>query len=122
VLLPIAGFAIQATLLATRVALLQAATARAAEDGAQAVDVAGFRATGVLRLDPTRAEQVAAAAFAEEDRQARLDAIEVGATTVTVRAHDEVALGFGGILSAGSVRLSAAASARLAAGYSGPGG
>jgi hypothetical protein len=122
VLLPVAGFAIQATLLATRAALLQAAAARAAEDGAQALDVAGFRATGALRLDPAIAKQVATTSFAEEDRQAQLDGVEVGTSTVTVLAHDEVAMGFGGFLSAGSVRLAATASARLAAGYAGSGG
>ena len=122
VLLPIAGYAVQATLLASRAALLQAAAARAAEDGAQAIDVAAFRATGALRVDPASARLAAATSFAEQDRPAQLDRVEIGSTTVTVMAHDQVPLGFGGFLSAGSVRLAATATARLAAGFSSPGG
>ena len=45
ILLPIAGYAAEAALLATRAANLQAATARATEEGAQAIDVAAFRYT-----------------------------------------------------------------------------
>ncbi len=120
VLLPMAGYAVQATLLATRASLLQAAATRAAEDGAQAVDVATLRSSGDLLLDPTRVRQVAGASLAEQDRLARLDAVEVWKTTVTVRTHDDVPLGFGGILSAGAVRLVAAATARLTAGYRSP--
>jgi hypothetical protein len=120
VLLPIASYAIQATLLASRASLLQASVARAAEDGAQAVDVAGFRSSGVLRLDAKKARQVAGASLAEQDRLARLDGVEVGPTTVTVRAHDEVPLGFGGILSAGTASLAAVATARLTLGYRNP--
>ena len=122
VLLPIAGYAVEATLLATRAALLQAAAARAAEDGAQAIDVAAFRAKGALALDSARARLAAAASFAEQDRLAQLDRVEIGSTTVTVMAHDQVPLGFGGFLSAGSVRLAASATARLTAGFSGAGG
>ena len=122
ILLPIVGYAVQTTLVASRAALLQAAAARAAEDGAQAIDVTVFRVTGVLRLDPAKAQLVTRASFAEQDRPAQVDRVEVSPTTVTVRAHDRVPLGFGGFLSAGSVRLAAAATARLAAGYAGPGG
>jgi hypothetical protein len=122
ILLPIAGYAVQASLLATRAALLQAAAAGAAEDGAQVIDVAAFRAIGVLRLDPARARRVVAASFADRDRQAQLDGVDLGSISVRVRAHDQVPMSFGGFLSAGSVRLAAVATARLAAGYGRPDG
>jgi hypothetical protein len=121
VLLPVAAYAVEATLLATRASLLQAAAARAAEDASEAVDVAALRATGILQLDPSSATRIARSTLAVQDPAARLDDVTVGPLSVTVRAHDAVPLDFGGILRAGSVTLATAATARLTAGYHSPG-
>jgi hypothetical protein len=121
VLLPVAAYAVDATLLATRASLLQAAAARAAEDASQAVDVSALRSSGALQLDPAGATRIARITLAEQDPAARLDAVMVGALSVTVRAHDAVPLDFGGILKAGSVTLATVATAQLSAGYGSPG-
>ncbi|HEY8812765.1 MAG TPA: hypothetical protein VIO86_09770 [Candidatus Dormibacteraeota bacterium] len=120
VLVPVAGYAVEATLLATRASLLQAAVARAAEDATQALDVSALRSSGVLRLDPANATRIARASLAAQDSNARLGEVTVGERSVTVRAHDEVPLAFGGILQTGDVRLASVATARLTAGYRSP--
>jgi hypothetical protein len=120
VLLPIAAYAVQATLLATRASLLQAAAARAAEDASEALDVGAFRSAGVFRLDPAQATRIARTTLADQDPAAQLDDVTVGGLSVTVRAHDAVRLEFGGILRAGSVTLATVATAMLTAGYRSP--
>jgi hypothetical protein len=120
VLLPVVAYAVQATLLATRASLLQSSAARAAEDASQAVDIGALRSRGVLRLDPAEATRIAAASLAGEDAAARLDGVVVGPVSVTVSAHDQVPLEFGGILRAGTVTLTTVATARLTAGYRNP--
>ena len=121
VLLPVVAYAIQATLLASRASLLQAAAARAAEDASQAVDIGALRSRGVLQLDASEASRIARTSLAAEDAAAELDGVAVGPVSVTVIAHDRVPLEFGGILRAGSVTLTSVATARLTAGYRGPG-
>jgi len=120
VLVPVAAYAVEAALLATRASLLQAAVARAAEDATQALDVTALRSGGVLRLNPSEAARIAGESLAGQDSTARLDDVTVGELSVTVRAHDEVPLAFGGILHAGTVRLATVATARLTAGYRSP--
>jgi hypothetical protein len=117
VLLPVAAYAVQATLLATRASLLHAAAARAAEDASQAVDVGALRSSGAIQLDPARATRIARITLAEQDPAARLDYVAVRGLTVTVRAHDAVPLAFGGILNTGSFTLTTLAAAKLSAGY-----
>jgi len=121
VLLPVAAYAVQATLLASRASLLQAAAARAAEDASQAVDIGALRSRGVLRLDLAEATRIAGASLAGEDAAARLDGVAVGTDSVSVSAHDQVPLAFGGILRAGTVTLTTMATARLVSGYRNPG-
>ena len=120
VLLPVAAYAVQATLLASRASLLQAAAARAVEDASQALDVGAFRSEGVLRLDAAQATRIARTTLAEQDPAAQLDDFTVGGLSVTIRAHDTVGMEFGGILRAGRVTLATAATAKLTAGYGGP--
>lgn len=120
VLLPVAAYAVQATLLVTRASLLQAAAARAAEDASQALDVGALRSEGMLRLDPALATGIARTTLVAQDPAAQVDDVTVGGLSVTVRAHDTVRLEFGGFLRAGSVTLPAAATAKLTAGYGGP--
>jgi hypothetical protein len=120
VLLPVAAYSVEATLLATRASLLQAAAARSAEDASDAVDMAALRSRGTLQLDPASATRIARVTLAVQDPAARLDDVAVRGLTVTVRAHDAVPLDFGGILRAGSVVLTSRATARLTAGYRSP--
>jgi hypothetical protein len=121
VLLPVVAYAVQATLLASRASLLQAAAARAAEDASQAIDIGALRSRSVLQLDASEASRIARTSLAAEDAAAELDGVAVGPVSVTVSAHDKVPLEFGGILRAGSVTLTSVATARLTAGYRGPG-
>jgi hypothetical protein len=66
----------------------------AAVAGAAALDEAHFRATGEVRLDPSRAEQAAAAHAAAQSPPASLTGLAVAATpdAVTVTAAGEVPL------------------------------
>jgi hypothetical protein len=121
VLLPVVAYAVQATLLASRASLLQAAASVAAEDASQAIDVGALRSRGVLRLDSVEATRIVRASLAEGDPSAQLDGVAVGPVSVTVSAHDRIPLDFGGILRAGSVTLTTVAVARLTAGYGSPG-
>jgi hypothetical protein len=120
VLLPVMAYAVQATLLATRAASLHAAAARAAEDATTAIDVATLRSTGVIQLEPVLAASRARETLGLEDARAQLDKVLVGATTVTVTAHDRVGPGFGGFLGTGAVNLTATSTARVTAGYASP--
>jgi len=120
VLLPVLAYAVQATLVSTRASRLQAAVARAAEDATAAIDTVTLRATGGLVLDPPAATGIARQSLAAQDPAAAVDAIVVGPATVSVRAHERVAGGFGFFLGAGTVTLRAASTARLTAGYSSP--
>jgi hypothetical protein len=120
VLLPIAGYAVEATLLATRASLLQAAVVRAAEDADAAVDVGVLRSSGVLTLDPAAANRIARSSLLDADPQARLDSVVVESNSVAVTAHDQVPLSFGGIIRAGAVTLTATADAKLRGGYLSP--
>src|SRR6202023_1991414 len=55
VLLPVAAYAVDATIIASREAGLQAATAEAAEAAAQQLDVGSIRSTGELTLNTAAA-------------------------------------------------------------------
>ncbi|HVD01403.1 MAG TPA: hypothetical protein VNG93_09710 [Candidatus Dormibacteraeota bacterium] len=120
VLLPLMAYAVQATLLATRAGLLQAAVGRAAEDATAGVDVAILRAGGGLVLDPAVAGSIARDSLLAMDPGAVVDSIAVGSTTVTVTAHERVNAGFGEILGAGATVLRATATAQVTAGYASP--
>jgi hypothetical protein len=120
VLLPLMAYAVQATLLATHASRLQSAVARAAEDGASAIDAATLRAGGGLVLDPTSAAARAGGSLAAEDPEAVLDSVTVAASVITVRAHERIDVGIGAMLGSGATVLRAAATARVTAGYASP--
>lgn len=120
VLLPVMAYAVQATLVATASSRLQAAVARAAEDGTAAIDVATLRAGGGLLLDRAAAGSLARASLAAADAGAVIDSVSVSSTAVTVQAHQRVGGGFGPFLGFGSVVLTATATARLTSGYASP--
>jgi hypothetical protein len=120
VLLPVMAYAVEATLLATTSSRLQAAVARAAEDGSAAIDVGALRAGRGLVLDPVAARTVALGSLAAADPAAIVDSVSVTPSTVTVRAHERVTRGFGVLLGVGTTLVAATASARVTAGYASP--
>jgi len=120
VLLPVAGYAVEASRLAALQARLQEVTALAAMDAAQQLDVAALRAGAGLQLDPPAAAAAARASLSSQDPDARLVAVEVSGAVVNLGAEQQVPLVFGAVLPAASVTLKAAARARLRAGFDRP--
>jgi hypothetical protein len=118
VLLPVAAYAVDATIVAGREAGLQAGTAQAAEAAAQKVNVASIRSSDTLTLDPTAGELVAYQLLVEEEPSASVDSYMVAGDQVTVVTSETVTLPFG--VFTRSVTLRAHATARLVAGYDSP--
>ena len=118
VLLPVAAYAVDATIVAGREAGLQAGTAQAAETAAQKIDVAAIRSSGALTLDPPAARLAAYQALVEEEPGASVDSYTVAGDQVTVVTSETVTLPFG--VFTRSVTLHAHATARLVAGYDSP--
>jgi hypothetical protein len=117
VLLPIAAYAIDAAVTSSAYSELVAATATAAEDAAQQIDVAKLRLSGVIALDRAQALAVAEAQLAGTG--AHLDSVDVQGRIVHVTASRIVRLPLD-FVGGGSVGLSASATARLAPGYDSP--
>ncbi len=115
VLLPVAAYAVDATIVAGRAAGLQAATAQAAETAAQQLNVGVLRSTGALTLDLPAATLVAARTLAEEEPAASIDSSTVTGASVTVVTSERVTLPFS--ILARTVTLQARAAARLVPGY-----
>jgi hypothetical protein len=118
VLLPIAAYAVDATIVAGREAGLQAATAQAAETAAQQLNAAAIRSTGALALDVAAVKPVAAHALVAEEPGASLDSSTINGVEVTVAASESVTLPFS--MFTRTVTLHASATARLVAGYDSP--
>ena len=118
VLLPVAAYAVDATVVAGREADLQAATAQAAEAAAQRLNISALRTTGALTLDPAAAGTDVAETLLEEEPSARVDLYAVTGTEVTVNTSELVMLPFSVFTQA--VNLHAHATARLVAGYDRP--
>ena len=118
VLLPVAAYAVDATLVAGREAGLQAATAQAAETAVQHLNVSAIRSSGALIVDRTAVDQAIAQTLLEEEQGARVEAYTVAGSEVTVITSESVMLPFGVFIS--SVTLHAHATARLVAGFDTP--
>jgi hypothetical protein len=118
VLLPVAAYAVDATVLAGREAGLVGATNQAAETAAQQLNVGAFRSTGALKLDPAALSVVLAQALVEEDQGARVDSYTVAGAEVTIETSERVTLPLS--VFAHSITLHAHATARLVAGYDRP--
>ena len=118
VLLPVAAYAVDATIVASREAGLQAATAQAAETAAQQLNVSVIRSSGALTLDPVAASLVATLTLAAGEPSAIVDSASVNGVEATVVTSESVTLPFS--LFAHAVRLHASATARLIAGYERP--
>jgi hypothetical protein len=118
VLLPVAAYAVDATVVAGREADLQSATARAAETAAQRLNISALRATSALTLDPAAAGSALAQTLVEEEPSATVDSYAVTGTEVTVNTSERVMLPF--IVFTRAVNLHAHATAHLVAGYDSP--
>ena len=118
VLLPVAAYTVDATLVAGRESTLQAATAEAAETAAQQINVAGLRSSGALSLDAAAAGLVLEQTLVEEEPGTRIDSYTITGAEVSVVTSEPVSLPFR--VFTDTVVLHAHATARLAAGYDGP--
>lgn len=118
VLLPVAAYAVDASIVAGREAGLQAATAQAAETAAQQLNIGTLRSTGALTLDAAAVGRVVAQTLVDEEQTARVEAFTIADTQVTVVASEPVTLPFS--VFARNVTLNAHATARLVAGYDSP--
>lgn len=115
VLLPVAAYAVDATVVASRMAGLQAATAHAAQTAAQQLNVGVLRSSGALTLDPAEARLAAARTLAEAEPGASVDSSSVTGASVTVMTSESVTLPFS--IFARTITLHARATARLVPGY-----
>ncbi|HEX6547238.1 MAG TPA: hypothetical protein VF134_00670 [Candidatus Dormibacteraeota bacterium] len=120
VILPAAGYAVEASMLAGRQAALTAATVQAALDATQALDVAAFRAGGWWQLDPSLAPAAAATSLAAADPNAVLDGASVTSNVLTVATHEVVAVPLAIWVTGRKVTVRARVTARLTSGYSSP--
>jgi Flp pilus assembly protein TadG len=118
VLLPIAAYTVDATIVAAREAGLQAATAQAAETAAQQLNVGAIRSSGAFTVDPAAAERIVYQTLVNEEQGASLDSYSVTGVEVTVVTSEPVTLPFR--VFTRTVTLHAHATARLVAGYDSP--
>ncbi|HEU0169408.1 MAG TPA: hypothetical protein VFS62_16650 [Chloroflexota bacterium] len=119
VLMPLAAYAIDVGTAGAAASALQEATAVAAIEAAQQLDAIEFRASGLMRVDPSAARTAARAVLAAEVPSASVTSVAVSGAEVTVVASELVQLPVD-FLPTRVVRLKAIASARLAAGYDKP--
>jgi hypothetical protein len=118
VLLPIAAYTVDATIVAGREAALQAATAQAAETAAQQINVGALRSSGALSLDPAAGRLVVDQTLFGEEPGASLDSYTVSGAAVAVVTSETVRLPFS--VFTDRVVLHAHATARLVGGYESP--
>jgi hypothetical protein len=120
VVMPIAAYAIDSETTSAAAAALEEATATAATEASQQLDISGFRATGVLSVDAAAARGVVQAVLAAEVPTASITSVTVTGAEVTIATREEIQLPFDFFPERG-VRLQASASARLMGGYDRPG-
>jgi len=119
VVVPVAVYAVDAAAVSSAAAALEEATATAALEASQQLDVIVFRTSGALSIDPLAARGVAQAVLAAEVPTASITSITARGAEITIATHEEVALPFD-FFPERAVRLQASASARLAGGYDRP--
>lgn len=118
VLLPVAAYAVDATMVAGRESALQAATAQAAETAAQQIDVVALRSKGALLLDPAATKLSLEKTLVEEEPGTSIDWCTVTGAEVSVTTSEPVRLPFS--VFTDTVILHAHATAHLVAGYDTP--
>lgn len=120
VLLPVAAFAAETSIVAQRQARLSEATALAATSAALALDTGSLRAGSGWRLDPVAAGAAARGALAAGDPAAVADSVATSGEQVTVSAHEPVRLLLTPFLAGASLNVRARATARLSSGFGAP--
>jgi hypothetical protein len=118
VLLPVAAYAVDAAVTASAYARLVEVTVRAAEDAAQQVDVAAFRAGGSLVLDAGSAKRMAQDDLMVEPG-ATVVSVRITGGLVTVATAESVMLPLN-FVGPAAITLHASATARIAPGYERP--
>jgi hypothetical protein len=117
--LPVAAYAVDATIVAGREAGLQAATAQAAESAAQQLNAAALRSSGALTLNTSAVKLVANQTLVDEEPGATVDASTISGVEVALVTSESVTLPFS--VFTRTVTVHASATARLVAGYDNPG-
>lgn len=117
-LLPIAAYAVDSSVVAAARASLQATTAAAAEAAAQRIDVDRLRATGTLEVDPRDVSEAVTAMVLDERPKATVDGVSVAGSLVTVMSSERVMLPLP--LLDRAVVVTARATARIVPGYDSP--
>lgn len=118
VLLPMAAYAVDTATVASRRAALQAATAEAAEVGAQHIDVNAFRSTASMQIEASDIHPVLALALARQDPAAVIESVKVRGATIEVVTSESVVLPLPVLVR--SVVVSGRALARISPGYDSP--
>ena len=121
VLLPVAAYAAESSMLAARQARLAEVTMLAALDAAQQLDIPRFRAGLGAGVDPSGAVAAATADLAASEPDAVIDAIRVNGGLVTVSVHEWIPLRLATFIRGAGVTLHAGAAANLTPGYQAPG-
>ena len=119
VVMPVASYAIDSTTVSAAAAALEEATATAATEASQQLDISWFRATGVLSVDAAAARGVVQSVLAAEVPMASITSVTVTGADVTIATREEVPLPFD-FFPERTVRLQESASARLMGGYDRP--
>lgn len=117
VLLPVAAYAVDASVASSAYSQLIEVAALAAEDASQQVDVSALRLSDAIVLDHAQAVAVARAELAGAG--AVVESVDVEGRLVRVTASRVVKLPLD-FVGDGSVALKASATARIAPGYASP--
>jgi hypothetical protein len=119
ILLPIAAYAVDASLTASTYSRLLEVTARAAEEAAQQIDVGALRSGDGITIDAAAASRLARLVVAGAEPQARVTGVSVLGQAVRVLTSETVVLPFN-FVGTPSVDLHAQAEACIATGYESP--
>ncbi len=94
VVMPAAGDAIDSATVSAAAAPLEEATATAAVEASQQIDISEFRATGALSVGAAAARAVAQAFVAAQVLVASITSVAESGTEITIATHEEVPLPF----------------------------
>jgi hypothetical protein len=119
VLLPVAAYAVDASVAATAFSRLVEVSARAAEDAAEQIDLARLRAGGGISIDVVTAASTAQAVLQSADPPARLVDLAVLGEELRLVTSETVVLPFS-LFGDPDDQLRAAITARIAPGYDSP--
>jgi len=119
ILLPIAAYAVDASITAAEYSRLVEVTTRAAEEAAQQIDVTRLRAGRGLSIDVTGAMTAARSALTSAEPGAHLLDLTVLGDEVRLVTSETVVLPFN-VFGSPEMRLRAKVTARLAPGYDSP--